>query len=456
MLKKIPLLIILGICTLVLNSCANDDDGYISLNIKTNTDSVSVAQGNTIVIDVLLNDENLPEDGFMSFTQPQYGEVVILDNNTPNYLLDDTLEFTANTDYYGEVSFDYTVCDTNNNCSTTNVIIEITPVSPVNFNLDEIPYENLADYNFFEGTLKNLEPVYGVLPYDMISPLFSDYAQKKRFIWMPNGSSANYVGDHDIFDFPVGTILIKNFFYDTVLPDNTTKIIETRLMILKNDGWIFANYVWNEDQTEAVFDLSGSYVEFEFIENEQTKNINYRIPSHAECLTCHKSSDGTALPIGPKPQNINKVITYENGEQNQLDKWIQIGYLNNAPSNINSVINWEDESYSMELRVRSYLDINCAHCHSDDRHCDYRPIRFAFNQTQDLTNLGVCVEPHTNIDDALTYIVTPGNSERSVISRRISSIDPSIRMPLLARTLQHTEAVSLIEDWINSLDIICE
>lgn len=456
MLKNNSLLIILGICILAINSCASDDDDYIPLNIKTHPDTSYVPQGNSIEIDVLINDENLPENGSLNFTEPQYGEVEILDNNTPNNLLDDTLKFTANTNYYGEVIFYYTVCDINNNCSTASVTVEITPVSPVNFDINQIPYDNLSEYNFFEGPLKDLNPVYGVLPYDMISPLFSDYAHKKRFVWMPNGSAANYVEDYEIFDFPVGTILIKNFFYETVLPNNSTKIIETRLMILKNEGWVFANYVWNEEQTEAVFDLFGSYVEFEFMENGETKNINYRIPSQAECLTCHKSADGTSLPIGPKPQNINKVIAYTDGEQNQLEKWIQMGYLNSAPSNINTVIDWEDQSYDLELRVRSYLDINCAHCHSDDRHCDYRPIRFAFNETQDLTNIGVCVEPHTNIDNSLTYIVTPGNSERSVISRRINSIEPSIRMPLLARTLQHTEAVTLIESWINSLDITCE
>src|SRR5690606_18769390 len=103
--------------------------------------------------------------------------------------------------------------------------------SPVNFDINIVPYPTLSEYNFFDGTISDLNPVYGVLPYDLINSLFSDYSKKKRFIWMPNGVSANYVSDHTSLDFPTGTVLIKNFYYNNILPDNNTKIIETRLMI---------------------------------------------------------------------------------------------------------------------------------------------------------------------------------------------------------------------------------
>ena len=65
--------------------------------------------------------------------------------------------------------------------------------SPVNYNLNEMPYENLSQYNFFQGELKNLDPVYGVIPYDLISSLFTDYSIKNRFLWMPDGVSAESV-----------------------------------------------------------------------------------------------------------------------------------------------------------------------------------------------------------------------------------------------------------------------
>jgi len=71
--------------------------------------------------------------------------------------------------------------------------VEPTPISPVVLDLNSIPYQSLSEYNFFDGDIKNLEPVYGVLPYKPISTLFSDYAKKKRFVWMPEGAKASYV-----------------------------------------------------------------------------------------------------------------------------------------------------------------------------------------------------------------------------------------------------------------------
>ncbi|MGJ8591555.1 MAG: hypothetical protein ACSHXF_03355 [Aquaticitalea sp.] len=329
-------------------------------------------------------------------------------------------------------------------------------VSPVNFDIDQIPYQTLTEYNFFEGILKDLSPVYGVLPYDLISPLFTDYAHKKRFIWMPSGVSATYVDDHSVLDFPIGTMLIKNFYYDNVLPDGQTKVLETRLQILKEDGWVFANYKWNNEQTQATFDLNGSFVPIEFMDNGVQRNVNYYVPSGAQCLTCHKSENDIGIPTGVKPQNLNRTMNYVAGTMNQLDKWVEVGYLEDTyPSTINTVVDWEDSSKPLGMRVRSYLDINCAHCHSDNRHCDYRPVRFAFNESSDITNLGVCVEAQEIFDPALTYIVNPGNAQRSIMAARLNSVAQEIRMPLLGRTVRHDEGVALIESWINSLTENC-
>ena len=51
-------------------------------------------------------------------------------------------------------------------------------VSPVVLDLASVPYQTLSEYNFFEGTMSDLEPVYGVVPYELINKLFSDYAKK--------------------------------------------------------------------------------------------------------------------------------------------------------------------------------------------------------------------------------------------------------------------------------------
>lgn len=342
---------------------------------------------------------------------------------------------------------------------------EYTPVSPVTVDLTQVPYPKLSDYKFFDGELKNLTPSLDVLPYKPASSLFSDYAHKKRFVWMPKGTKASFNGDGNVLELPVGAAIIKNFYYDRVQPSNTTKIIETRIMIRKSTGWIFANYVWNDEQTEAFFDLNGSYQDISWIdENSQTKTVTYRVPSEVQCITCHKTKQlidnvetTVYIPIGIKPQNLNFNYSYNSEVKNQLTKWIEAGYLNSnfpLPTTENSTVDYEDTSKSLELRARSYVDINCAHCHQDNKHCDYRPMRFGFGQTgANIGNMGVCVntEDMQGFSTSLAKIVTPGNINKSMLYHRINTTNETYRMPLHGRTLIHTEGVALMEQWINSL-----
>ena len=342
---------------------------------------------------------------------------------------------------------------------------EYVAVSPVSVNLATVPYAKLSDYHFFEGTMKNLTPSLDVLPYEPASSLFTDYAHKKRFVWMPNGTKANFNGDANTLELPVGAALVKSFYYENVQPSNTTRIVETRVMIRKSSGWIFADYVWNNEQTEAFLDLDGSYTAIEWKdENNVTRTVNYRIPNEVQCIVCHKAKEivnGVETlkntPIGIKTQNLNTNYMYGSETKNQLTKWIEVGYLQNnfsLPTAENSTVNYNDTSKDLEVRARSYIDINCAHCHQTDRHCDYRPMRFAFSETaNNHQNMGVCVAT-SDLQDfptELSSVVTPQNVDQSMLFYRINTTNESYRMPLHGRTLIHQEGVLLIKDWINSL-----
>lgn len=333
------------------------------------------------------------------------------------------------------------------------------PVSPVTVDLTQVPYAKLSDYHFFEGPIKLQQPSLNVLPYEPASGLFTDYALKKRFIWMPEGVKATYNAANKVFEFPVGTVLIKTFYYNTVQPNNTTKIIETRLMIRKSDRWYFYEYLWNADQTDA--DLvegpdfeNGDVVNLTFKKpNNEIINIDYRIPSEAECYACHKINE-VRTPIGLKPQNINHNYPYSEGSKNQLQKLFEQGYLENYPTSITSTVDYHDTSQPLELRVRSYLDINCAHCHQDLGRCDYRALRFGFAETTNPTNLGMCIDADEPFDP-IFKLISPGNADKSVIHYRISTTEESMRMPLLGRTINHDEGIALIEEWINSMTNSC-
>ena len=154
-------------------------------------------------------------------------------------------------------------------------------ITPVNMDLTLVPYPKLSDYKFFTGELKNQVPANKVIPYKPASELFVNYAHKKRFVWMPDGTTANFNGNENVLDFPIGAVLIKTFYYNNVQPANTTKIIETRLLIRKSDGWKAYEYLWNEDQTEAFLDTdqNGVFVPITWSENNVTKTVNYKTPS---------------------------------------------------------------------------------------------------------------------------------------------------------------------------------
>ena len=333
---------------------------------------------------------------------------------------------------------------------------------PVRFDLAQTPYPKLSDYNFFVGPLKDQKPGYKVIPYEPASSLFSDYAHKKRFVWMPKGTSATYDGDDNVFEFPVGTVFIKTFYYDNVQPSNTTKIIETRLLIRKNDGWKLYDYIWNTDQTEAFLDTNqnGIFVPITWTENNITRSIDYKVPSQTECVTCHKinvqETGEKNIPIGPKPQNLNTVYNYGVTQRNQLEYWKRIGYIDSTLPNLNdiySTVDWRDTSKPLDLRAKSYIDMNCAHCHRDGGHCDYVPQRFNFSNNDPYT-FGICLPPLFNIPDN-PYVINAGDADHSELMYRINTNEGSEMMPIIGRTIIHEEGVALIREYINSLPNPC-
>src|SRR5579872_1791744 len=117
--------------------------------------------------------------------------------------------------------------------------------------------EKLSAWHLFTGAGADLKPNRGVLPYDLNTPLFSDYAAKHRFVWMPSGSAAQY-RDNQVFDFPVGAVLVKTFAFplDTGGRPGAEQRIETRLLVRGTSGWVGLPYVWNKNQTEATLELA--------------------------------------------------------------------------------------------------------------------------------------------------------------------------------------------------------
>ena len=128
------------------------------------------------------------------------------------------------------------------------------------------PPKLFSEFGFFEDPGK-LIPTKGVLPYSVRNELFSDHAVKSRFVYVPNGKTAQYHAS-EAFDFPVGSALIKNFAFpaDFRQADKNLANIEVRVLLRQADGWKTFAYVWNKDQQDAVLKIAGKRMDVSFVD----------------------------------------------------------------------------------------------------------------------------------------------------------------------------------------------
>jgi len=311
--------------------------------------------------------------------------------------------------------------------------------------------EKLSQWHLFTGTPSALKPNQGVIPYDINTPLFSDYATKYRFVWMPPGTSATY-NETEAFEFPVGAILAKTFTY----PD---RIIETRLLVHGKSGWVGLPYVWNSAQTEATLQLAADPQVVHWVHPSGRRyTIDYVIPNTNQCKGCHDRSK-VVTPIGPKARNLNKEFDYSEGRANQLAYWTKIGYLKGAPppENAPKLAVWDNPaSGTLDARARAYLEANCAHCHNPQGPANTTGLYLTATQT-DPMRLGLCKVPVSAGQGSgdLLFDVVQGKPEESILVHRMESTTPKIMMPELGRTTVHQEGLALIRDWIASMHGNC-
>lgn len=319
-----------------------------------------------------------------------------------------------------------------------------------------VPYKmKLSEYGLFDGEMRALKPASGVMPYALNSPLFTDYAQKFRFVKLPEGSTVSYNAD-SVLQFPVGTIIGKTFYYftDERNPAKGKRIIETRILLHVAKGWIALPYVWNEEQTEANLEVTGALTHVAWKDAKGSKKeTDYLVPNMNQCKGCHEKN-GVMTPIGPSARQLNGDYTYESGNENQLQRWAHAKILNGLPSNMNDVpkfVSYMDHSASLDDRARAYLDINCAHCHSKQGPAQTSGL-FLDWKTTDQTAYGFYKTPIAagRGSGNFKYDIVPGKPDESILLYRMNSVDPGVMMPELGRHMLHQEGVELIREWIAS------
>jgi uncharacterized repeat protein (TIGR03806 family) len=354
------------------------------------------------------------------------------------------------------------------------------PHSVQHFAADAYP-ANLSAWGVVRVDADRLALGAGFLPYDLNTPLFSDYAHKLRAIWLPPGTQAKYdpVG---VFDLPVGTIISKTFFYPKAAniegavlrtEDNLhdfsgegldlrhVRLIETRLLIRQATGWDALAYVWDDAQKDAHLEIAGDIKRLRLVSADGAEHsVNYVVPTRNECANCHATdhASGKLQPIGPAARHLNKTYEhYADGPAPQLQRWIELGYLDrvvdHAPANALWRAGADDD---LEHRARSYLDINCGHCHNPHGAADTSGL-FLYGAETSARRLGVCKPPIAagRGTGGRHVSVMPGEPDASILIFRVGDTDPGIMMPELGRTTVHEEGLALLRRWVESLPGVC-
>lgn len=331
-----------------------------------------------------------------------------------------------------------------------------SPAPPVNLAalLAEMPAPSLDAYGLFTDSSAR-DPNPALTPYALNTPLFSDYAEKSRFVFLPPGTKAAYAPT-GTFTFPVGATLVKTFAYpaDLRAPKAKLKFIETRLLIRQAQGWVALNYVWNDAQTKAVLKRGGVRLPVSVIDRAGLPlTIDYAVPNANQCKECH-SLAGKLTPIGPKARNLNGELAYRSGRENQLAHWTRAGLLSGAPmpQAAPRMAVWTDAKAPVSDRARAYLDVNCGHCHNPAGMASNSGL-FLNLEEADPAKRGIWRRPVAagRGSGGLEFDIDPGRPEASILLHRMKSVEPGVMMPELGRSLVDQDGVALIRDYLRSL-----
>lgn len=294
----------------------------------------------------------------------------------------------------------------------------------------------LSEYGFFADGPAQL-PARGVVPYRLNTALWSDGAEKLRFVYVPSGQQAKARPESDnggLLDLPVGSVLIKTFAFTE---NGKRRLIETRLLLHRAEGWVALPYLWNAEQTEARLALAGSRVPATTPAGER---ISYRVPNKNQCKECH-GLNGAVVPIGPKPRNLSRAW---------LTEMVAAKHLDAMPEGADAFPLWEARGKAdAGAAARAYLDVNCAHCHRPGASASNSGLDLRWEQA-DRAALGVMKRPVAAGRGAGPHLfaVVPGKPDESIMAYRMASTEPGVAMPELGKDTVDAEGLAVVRRWI--------
>ncbi len=305
------------------------------------------------------------------------------------------------------------------------------------------------------GAFTNLQTMTaapGLIPYGVIQPLWSDGAEKQRWIAIPNdgvpNSPSERIGwsEEGNWTFPIGTVLVKHF-------EVPGRRLETRFYLQGEGGdWFGFTYRWHPDGSDAEL-LPEAPLDENYTVTGVTRTWHF--PGRNECNACHTDATGKALSVRTRQLNRDFFYSATGRTANQLVTLNRLGFFSPAidESRLSQMLTLkaqDDSSATLERRARSYLDANCSHCHQP---ATPTPAEFDARLTTVPWLQGLIAEDAVDdLDITGAQLIKPGDVARSVVYHRLGSTVKNIAMPPIAKNVVDAAGMQLLSQWINSLD----
>jgi uncharacterized repeat protein (TIGR03806 family) len=347
-------------------------------------------------------------------------------------------------------------------CSATSIVVWVTwvvlAVAGCSYgttadNDDPLP-DSLASLQLFDGPLARLIPARYVTAYEINSPSFCDYAQSHFVMKLPPGASIHYMTD-GLFEFPVGTVLAQTLSYTDADRAGARRIVETRVLLRREDKWIGLPYVWNDEQNDARLELLGARIAIlRRLADGAVRQQAHIVPNFNDCKRCHRIGD-MVTPIAAGVRQLNCPPPTGGSGEGQLAAWRRLGLLHGLPpgDDLPRLSRWNDPTTgTVEQRARAWLDANCAHCHNPRGTAANSGLQLTA-EVQQPSVFGVLKTPVAagRGTGGLHFDIFPGQPKASIMVYRVRSVEGGIMMPEFGRTQVDEEGAALLNEWIESM-----
>jgi hypothetical protein len=293
----------------------------------------------------------------------------------------------------------------------------------------------------------------GVRPFSPQYPLWSDGATKQRWVWLPRGKTID-ASDAEAWRFPVGTRFWKQFSFGG-------RKVETRyLEKTGREAWIYATYVWSEDQREATLAPAATGIRGAI---EIAPGVRHDVPSVSDCKACHEGRGRdvvlgfSALQLSADRDPLAPHAEPVPAGSLQLDELLRENRLAHAPRS------WRRTPPVVAARTTrgraalGYFHGNCSFCHNDRD-----PVSsVGLSLRADLTAATADEQPaiRSAVDVPSKFQIrgiepdgsrrlAAGDVERSAILVRMRARDGMSQMPPLGTKCADTAALDLISTWV--------